>query len=41
MKSADFHLKRALENLGDPDKKIKIEEMLEEIQKEKKKNPKK
>ena len=36
LKSADFHLKRALENLADPDKKAKIEEMLEEIQKEKK-----
>ncbi|MEE8552368.1 MAG: tetratricopeptide repeat protein, partial [Desulfobacterales bacterium] len=35
LKSAAFHLKRALENLADPDKKAKIEEMLKEIRKEK------
>jgi len=34
LKSAAFHLKRALENMGDPDKKAKIEEMLKEIRKE-------
>jgi predicted Zn-dependent protease len=32
--SAAFHLKRAWENLADPDKKAKIEEMLKEIRKE-------
>jgi predicted Zn-dependent protease len=36
LKSADFHLKKALENLDDPDKKAKIVEMLKEISKAKK-----
>ena len=30
-KNAAFHLKRAFDNTSDPDKKVKIEEMLEEI----------
>jgi predicted Zn-dependent protease len=34
LKSAAFHLARALENLADPDKKAKIKEMLKEIRKE-------
>lgn len=34
LKSAAFHLKRAWENLADPDKKAKIEEMLKKIRKE-------
>ncbi|OEU59708.1 MAG: hypothetical protein BBJ57_13195 [Desulfobacterales bacterium PC51MH44] len=30
-KNAAFHLKRAFDNTSDPDKKVKIEEMLEEV----------